>query len=325
VTRSPVETDAAERPSRLRFAPNYNVVVAFVDRHIAEGRGAKVAIRTADNAITYAELAANVNRCAGGLVRLGLARGERVLMVVKDCPAFFYLFWGAIKAGIVPVPLNTLLRSSSYTFMIDDSSAAAVVYSPEFAGEVEPAIAAAARPPRYVLRTEGEGQSLAALLAQSQPQFEAVPATAEDDCFWLYSSGSTGAPKGAVAQLHFIDDRERMAADFEQPGPLKLTQHLADMHRGQPGGVRDIPLAQWKLHRIAVSHAALGKPIRQIQDQPGDPLVGRATAKIERDLIDLGSLLEPDLRNLFQEIGRFEQKRLEVAALELAVTALAFA
>ena len=140
----PLEIDAAERPSRLRFPPNYNVAVAFIDRHIAEGRGSKVAIRTADIAITYAELAANVNRCADGLVRLGLQRGERVLMVVKDCPAFFYLFWGAIKAGIVPVPLNTLLRSSSYAFMIDDSSAAALVYSPEFAGEIEPAIAAAA-------------------------------------------------------------------------------------------------------------------------------------------------------------------------------------
>jgi benzoate-CoA ligase family protein len=198
VTRSLVETDASEQPSRLRFPPNYNVVVAFIDRHIAEGRGAKVAIRTADSAITYAELAANVNRCADGLVRLGLTRGERVLMVVKDCPAFFYLFWGAIKAGIVPVPLNTLLRSSSYAFMIDDSSAATVVYSPEFAGEVEPAIAAATQSPRYILRTEGKGQSLASLLAKSQPQFEAVPATAEDDCFWLYSSGSTGAPKGAV-------------------------------------------------------------------------------------------------------------------------------
>jgi 4-hydroxybenzoate-CoA ligase/benzoate-CoA ligase len=69
--------------------------------------------------------------------------------------------------------------------MIDDSSAAALVYSPEFSGEVEPAIAAAARPPRYVLRTEGEGHSLASLLAQSHPQFDAVPTTAEDDCFWL--------------------------------------------------------------------------------------------------------------------------------------------
>ena len=111
---------------------------------------------------------------------------------MKDCPAFFYLFWGAIKAGVVPVPLNTLLRSSSYAFMIDDSSAAALIYSPEFAGEVEPAIAAATQSPRYILRTEGKGQSLASLIAQSQPQFKAVPATAEDDCFWLYSSALKG-------------------------------------------------------------------------------------------------------------------------------------
>ena len=127
MTRSPVETDASEQPSQLPFAPKYNVVVAFIDRHIAEGRAAKVAIRTADSAITYAELAANINRCADGLVRLGFARGERVLMVMKDCPAFFYLFWGVIKAGIVPVLLNTLLRSSSYDFMINDSGAAAML------------------------------------------------------------------------------------------------------------------------------------------------------------------------------------------------------
>lgn len=193
-----VDIDVSELPSRLRFAPNYNVAATFIDRHISDGRGAKVAIRTSDNAVTYADLAANVNRCANGLIRLGLRLGDRMLMVVKDCPAFFYLFWGAIKAGIVPVPLNTLLRSSSYAFMIDDSSAAALVYSPEYASEVEPAFAGVTRPPSYVLRTEGIERSVATLLAESEPEFAAVPATAEDDCFWLYSSGSTGQPKAAV-------------------------------------------------------------------------------------------------------------------------------
>ena len=191
--------DTLERPPRLCFGSNYNVASAFLDRHIAEGRGSKIAIRTIDSAITYADLLANINRCAGLLTRLGLRRGERMLMVVKDCPAFFYLFWGAIKAGVVPVPLNTLLRSNNYSFMIDDSGAAALIYSSEFAGEVVPGIASAGRRPRHLLCADGDGEdSLVTLLAQCDPHFDAVPATADDDCFWLYSSGSTGAPKGAV-------------------------------------------------------------------------------------------------------------------------------
>lgn len=193
-----VEIDASGHPSRLRFAEEFNVAVPFIDRHVAEGRGAKVAIRTIDSAVTYADLVANVNRCAGLLSRLGLGRGDRMLMIVKDCPAFFYLFWGAIKAGVVPVPLNTLLRSTSYTYMIEDSGAAAVVYSPEFSDEVLPAIASTSRARRVVLCTEGATNSLAGLLADADPNFEAVSATADDDCFWLYSSGSTGAPKAAV-------------------------------------------------------------------------------------------------------------------------------
>jgi len=193
-----VEIDTACGPTSLRFSSRFNVAVPFIDRHLAEGRGGKIAIRTIDGDVSFAELAGNVDRCAAGLVDLGLRPGERMLMVVKDCPAFFYLFWGAIKAGIIPVPVNTLLRQPSYSFMIDDSAAAAIAYSPEFAAEVEPGIAHAAHPPRHVLKTEGTESSLATLLAQSFPHFAAVPASAEDDCFWLYSSGSTGAPKAAV-------------------------------------------------------------------------------------------------------------------------------
>jgi len=189
---------AETTPNALRFPPNYNVATAFIDRHLSEGRGAKVAIHTADASIGYAELASNVDRCANALVKLRLQRGDRVLMVVKDCPAFFYLFWGAIKAGIIPVPLNTLLRAASYAYLIDDSGAAALVYSPEYAAEVESAFAAAKQKPRIVLRTEGGEGSLAALLTKAEPRFIAVSASATDDCFWLYSSGSTGSPKGAV-------------------------------------------------------------------------------------------------------------------------------
>ncbi len=192
------EPDAAT----IDFAPTFNVAVPFIDRHLVEGRGAKVAIReTPGREVTYSELAERVDRCGNALLGLGLGRGERVLMMVKDCAEFYFLFWGAIKAGIVPVPLNTLLRAKDYAFMIEDSGCSGVVYSPEFAAEVEPALAASPHKPAHVLRTEGDGTTLVGLIDAAGTDLAAAPTTATDDCFWLYSSGTTGTPKGAV-HLH---------------------------------------------------------------------------------------------------------------------------
>ncbi len=194
-----VAVDRSTSPSTLTFAPNFNVAVAFIDRHLDEGRAGKVVVRSvAGDEVTYAQLAENVNRAGNALKDSGIATGERVLMMVKDCPAFYFLFWGAIKAGVIPVPINTLLRAKDYQFMIEDSGCAAVVYSPEFAAEVEPALAAAARKPAQVCRTEGGEQALEARMATASAELEPAPAKAEADCFWLYSSGTTGTPKGAV-------------------------------------------------------------------------------------------------------------------------------
>jgi benzoate-CoA ligase family protein len=192
-----VTVETSTTPSTLRFAPVFNVAVPFIDRHLDEGRADKVAIRTVAGDVTYGKLAENVNRCGNLLRSLGAAVGDRVVMVVKDCPEFFYLFWGAIKAGMVPVPVNTLLRTGDYQYMIDDSGCRIVVYSPEYASEVEPALAAASRTP-ITLLTAGNDQALPARLRGAAATLEAVPARADQACFWLYSSGSTGRPKGAV-------------------------------------------------------------------------------------------------------------------------------
>ncbi len=119
-------------------------------------------------------------------------------MIVKDCAEFFYVFWGAIKAGLVPVPINTLLRAKDYAYILGDSGCAALVYSPEYAAEAEAALAQLAVRPAHCLRVEGGTGSLQDLLAAASAELQAVSTTAEDDCFWLYSSGSTGSPKGAV-------------------------------------------------------------------------------------------------------------------------------
>src|SRR5512138_3048705 len=186
--------DRSGAPSRLSFAPGFNVAAAFIDRHAGEGRGSKIAIRCRAGEVSYAELAAGVDRCGNALRALGLRPGDRVLMVVKDCPEFFYLFWGAIKAGILPVPLNVILRAADYRAILEDSGCAAVFFSPEFAHDLEPALAAAP----LAIPVEDERRSLCALLAQASAELSPVPADAIADCFLLYTSGSTGRPKGVV-------------------------------------------------------------------------------------------------------------------------------
>ena len=85
-------------------------------------------------------------------------------MIVKDGPAFLYLFWGAIKAGYVPVPVNTLLRAKDFQYLIENSACRALVYSPEFAAEVLPAVDALSSGPAYVLAAEGGEGAVATLL-----------------------------------------------------------------------------------------------------------------------------------------------------------------
>ena len=189
-------------PSGISFGPDhkvalparFNVAVPFIDRHVDEGRGAKAAIRTASETVTYAELAERVNRAGNTLLGLGLKPGDRLLMVVKDCPAFFYLFWGAIKAGIVPVPPNTLLRAVDYAYMVEDSGCGLVVSSPEFAGEIGPALEQLGAKAPQAMTVDAFLREM----AKAAPTLAARPAPPTDDCFWLYSSGSTGRPKGAV-------------------------------------------------------------------------------------------------------------------------------
>ena len=194
-----VRIDSQKSPADIHFSASFNVAVPFIDRHLNEGRGAKIAFTVhGGGSCTYAQLAENVNRAGNALLSLGLKPQDRVLMIVKDSCEFLYTFWGAIKAGIVPVPLNTLLRAKDYAFNIENSEAAGVVYSSEFAAEVESALKLANLKPKVVLRAVGDGDTLEARMTSSPATLAPAPAKPDDDCFWLYSSGSTGNPKGAV-------------------------------------------------------------------------------------------------------------------------------
>lgn len=180
----------------LVFPASYNVASDLIDRHLDEGRAQKHAIVTLEEKIDYATLAANAARYGNALLKMGLRPGDRLLMIVKDAPEFFYTFWGCVKAGIIPVPLNTMLTVDDYRFIISDSGAKAVVYSDDFADRAVPAATGIASL-KLLLARHG-ASSLDALAAQESSALTTCAATAEAECFWLYSSGTTGRPKGVI-------------------------------------------------------------------------------------------------------------------------------
>ena len=177
-------------------ARTYNAAVDVIDRNLAAGRGNKIAFVDDAGTTTYAQLAERVDRAANALRGIGLKREQRVAIVMLDSADWVALFLGAIKAGIVPVALNTLLTAKDYEYQLNDSRARALFYSAPLAKSLE-GMQAKCSNLKYVV-AEAE---LNDLLASAKPKAEAAPTLRDEMCFWLYSSGSTGAPKGTV-HLH---------------------------------------------------------------------------------------------------------------------------
>jgi benzoate-CoA ligase family len=188
---------------------NENAAVYFVDRHVAEGRGARTAFREADGArrsLTYRDLAEQASLFAGALYRHGVRREERIAMVVRDQIEFPVVFWGALKAGAIPVPLNTLLSASVYEAILNDSRATILVVSEQLWDTVKPALDGN----RYLRAVVviGAAQECRGTECVGYEDFikgaepvETVEAYGDELAFWLYSSGSTGVPKG-VRHVH---------------------------------------------------------------------------------------------------------------------------
>src|SRR5438045_8603484 len=121
-------TCRADSPDPYDALPRrFNAAAHFVDRHVAEGRGERVALVWDGRRITYREVHAQVNRLGNALRRLGVRMEDRVPLLLPDGPEFVYAFWGAIKIGAVPVPLNPLSGPAEIEYVLDDSRAAVVI------------------------------------------------------------------------------------------------------------------------------------------------------------------------------------------------------
>jgi len=183
-----------------------NAAAYFVDRHVAEGRGDAIAIECGDRSVTYRELHEQVNR-VGSVLRHGcdVRPEERVLLLMLDVPETICAFFGAIKIGAVPVPLNTLWTVPDYEYVLQDSAARVIVISSDLYPRVIDAVRRAASI-RHVLVVGGDGDEhahrLEALAAAASLDLDPAPTHRDAPCFWLYSSGSTGRPKGCVHLQH---------------------------------------------------------------------------------------------------------------------------
>ncbi len=199
---------AARAAPQIVLPRDYNAAVDLIERNLKAGRGAKTAFRDDRTALTYAELAERVDRAANALRGLGIEPEQRVLLCLLDTVDFPTLFLGAIKAGIVPVPVNTLLTTADYDFMLRDSRARALIVSDALYDRFAPILAKQPALKQVVVSGSQpvEGRRLLSdLLAAAPPRAKAAETTADDICFWLYSSGSTGTPKGTVhLQSHLI-------------------------------------------------------------------------------------------------------------------------
>lgn len=201
----------------------FNAANLFVDRHVHQGRGDKVALYYQDQQITYGKVFERVNQIGNALKELGVDMEDRVMLLLLDCPEFVYSFFGTMKIGAVPIPTNTLLKPADYEYLLNDSRAKVIVVSDELLSN----IATVQGNLKYLKHIIVVGKPREPFLCfdnlvnEKSTELETADTGKDDPAFWLYSSGTTGSPKGAV---HLHHDMAFCAEHFAK-NVLKISEN----------------------------------------------------------------------------------------------------
>ncbi|HLQ60483.1 MAG TPA: benzoate-CoA ligase family protein [Candidatus Acidoferrales bacterium] len=189
---------------QLDLPDRYNAATDFLDSNLEAGRGGKVALRTDAGDLTYAQVAAQANRAGNALRELGIEQENRVLLALLDTPEFPATFFGALKIGSIPIPVNTNLKSQDYAYFLNDSRAKAAVVSAPLADLFRPVRGELKHLKHLIVVGEaGPGElGYAEITAAAADRLSPADTGRDDMAFWQYSSGTTGFPKGVVHLQH---------------------------------------------------------------------------------------------------------------------------
>ncbi len=195
-----------DRPINVELPPGFNATSAILDANVSRGCGDRAAIYYRDEKLTYRDTQKMANKLGNALKDLGIDMENRVAILLPDCPRWIASFWGTLKIGAVSVPLNTMMRPAHYEYFLNDTRAKAIIVGEDFIPQIK-AIKHNLHYLKHIIvaGNADEGQlSYDRLVEIASPELEAAGTCKDDVSYWLYTSGTTGPPKGTIHLHHDI-------------------------------------------------------------------------------------------------------------------------